>query len=104
MGKGSYGTVYKVQRVEDGGVYALKETDLGRMGPKERADAVNEIRVLGSMKHPNVVRHHETFVSGRHVSQNSDIECCCTSLVDSSHESITGPIHEQCISSIVKYH
>ena len=64
MGKGSYGTVYKVQRLEDGGVYAMKETDLSRMGPKERADAVNEIRVLGSMKHPNVVKHHETFVSG----------------------------------------
>jgi hypothetical protein len=45
-------------------VYAMKETDMSRMGAKERADAVNEIRVLGSMKHPNVVRHHETFVSG----------------------------------------
>jgi NIMA (never in mitosis gene a)-related kinase len=64
LGKGSYGTVYKVQRLEDGGVYAMKETDLSRMGPKERGDAVNEIRVLGSMKHPNVVKHHETFVSG----------------------------------------
>lgn len=68
LGKGSYGTVYKVQRLEDGGVYAMKETDLSRMGPKERGDAVNEIRVLGSMKHPNVVKHHETFVSG---------ECAC---------------------------
>jgi NIMA (never in mitosis gene a)-related kinase len=67
LGKGSYGTVYKVQRLEDGGVYAMKETDLGRMGPKERQDAVNEIRVLGSMNHPNVVRHHETFVSGEAV-------------------------------------
>lgn len=64
LGKGSYGTVYKVQRMEDGGVYAMKETDLTRMGAKERQDAVNEIRVLGSMKHPNVVKHHETFVSG----------------------------------------
>jgi NIMA (never in mitosis gene a)-related kinase len=64
LGKGSYGTVYKVQRLEDGGIYAMKETDLSRMGAKERQDAVNEIRVLGSMKHPNVVRHHETFLSG----------------------------------------
>eukprot|EP00775_Hariotina_reticulata_P014593 gene14593-14724_t len=64
LGKGSYGTVYKVQRLADDGVYAMKETDMGRMGPKERADAVNEIRVLGSINHPNVVRHHETFLSG----------------------------------------
>jgi serine/threonine protein kinase len=65
LGKGSYGTVYKVQRLADDGVYAMKETDMGRMGPKERADAVNEIRVLGSINHPNVVRHHETFLSGK---------------------------------------
>lgn len=58
------GTVYKVQRLADGGVYAMKETDLGRQGPKERSDAVNEIRLLGSLAHPNVVRHHETFLSG----------------------------------------
>lgn len=52
LGKGSYGTVYKVQRMADGGIYAMKETDLGRMGPKEKADAVNEIRVLGRYEHP----------------------------------------------------
>jgi NIMA (never in mitosis gene a)-related kinase len=73
LGKGSYGTVYKVQRLADGEVYAMKETDLGRMGPKERADAVNEIRVLGSMGHPNVVRHHETFLAGARLQLN----CCC---------------------------
>jgi NIMA (never in mitosis gene a)-related kinase len=70
LGKGSYGTVYKVQRLADGEVYAMKETDLGRMGPKEKADAVNEIRVLGSMSHPNVVRHHETFLAGARQEQH----------------------------------
>jgi NIMA (never in mitosis gene a)-related kinase len=45
-------------------VYAMKETDLGKMGQQERADAVNEIRLLGSLSHPNVVRHHETFLAG----------------------------------------
>jgi NIMA (never in mitosis gene a)-related kinase len=75
LGKGSYGTVYKVQRLADGEVYAMKETDLGRMGPKERADAVNEIRVLGSMGHPNVVRHHETFLAG------GGLGSCCSAAV-----------------------
>lgn len=65
LGRGSYGTVYKVQRQADGQVYAMKETDIGRMGQQERMDAVNEIRLLGSLQNPNVVRHHETFLAGR---------------------------------------
>lgn len=32
---------------------------------------VNEIRVLGSLRHPNVVRQHEAFVSGASPSSPS---------------------------------
>ncbi|GBF91611.1 hypothetical protein Rsub_04351 [Raphidocelis subcapitata] len=64
LGRGSYGTVYKVQRLADGQVYAMKETDIGKMSQQERNDAVNEIRVLGSLSHPNVVRQYETFMAG----------------------------------------
>lgn len=74
LGRGSYGTVYKVQRLADGQVYAMKETDLGAMGQRERADAVNEIRLLGSLDHPNVVRHHETFLAGAHNWQSRDTQ------------------------------
>lgn len=56
LGKGSYGTVYKVQRIQDEQFYALKETDLGSMNQNERADSVNEVRLLVSIDHPNVVR------------------------------------------------
>lgn len=70
LGKGSYGIVYRVKRLSDGGVYALKEADVRKMSPLERADAVNEIRLLASVKHPNVVRYHEAFLDGEHaVSQ-----------------------------------
>jgi hypothetical protein len=39
LGRGSYGTVYKVQRLADGQVYAMKETDIGKMSHQERSDA-----------------------------------------------------------------
>jgi len=39
LGRGSYGTVYKVQRLVDGQVYAMKETDIGKMTHQERNDA-----------------------------------------------------------------
>lgn len=56
LGKGSYGKVYKVERESDKQLYALKEADLGSMSQAERADAVNEVRLLVSITHHNVVR------------------------------------------------
>lgn len=64
LGKGSYGIVYRVKRKSDGVVYALKEADVRKMSPVERMDAVNEIRLLASVKHQNVVRYHEAFLDG----------------------------------------
>lgn len=55
LGQGSYGKVYKVQRLTDGQEYALKETDLAAMSQAERGDSVNEVRLLVSINHPNVV-------------------------------------------------
>ncbi|KAK9810092.1 hypothetical protein WJX72_004681 [[Myrmecia] bisecta] len=64
LGKGSYGTVYRVKRLSDGGIYALKEADVKKMSQVERMDAVNEIRLLASVKHPNVIKYHEAFLDG----------------------------------------
>lgn len=36
------------------------ETDL--LGPKERRDAVNEVQVLSSLKHPYIISYKESFV------------------------------------------
>lgn len=55
LGKGSYGSVYKVQRISDGLIYAVKEADVSKMTQLERIDAVNEIRLLASIQHPNIV-------------------------------------------------
>lgn len=80
LGKGSYGIVYRVKRLSDGGVYALKEADVRKMSPLERADAVNEIRLLASVKHPNVVRYHEAFLDGKAGPQSAhnSYETCYT--------------------------
>ncbi|CAG9466460.1 unnamed protein product [Pedinophyceae sp. YPF-701] len=64
LGKGSYGSVYRVKRISDGKVYALKETDVKHMNQTERAEAVNEIRLMASVMHPNVVSYHEAFIDG----------------------------------------
>ncbi|KAA6377657.1 MAG: putative G2-specific protein kinase nimA [Streblomastix strix] len=62
LGKGSYGSVNSVRRIADGKMYALKEINIKPMSHSEREDAVNEIRILASFKHPNIIRYREAFV------------------------------------------
>jgi len=62
LGKGSYGSVSKVERITDGQVYALKEVNIRRLAPREREDALNEIRILASIKSRNIARYCDAFV------------------------------------------
>ena len=57
IGEGLYSTVYKVRRAEDNSVYALKQVKLIDMPNKEVYNAVNEIRILASVRHPNVIAY-----------------------------------------------
>jgi hypothetical protein len=75
LGKGSYGRVYKVERESDKQLYALKEADLGSMSQAERGDAVNEVRLLVSISHLNVVR----------VPRHGLLKACSASLGRSAH-------------------
>ena len=62
LGKGSYGEVFKVRALADGFDYALKSMSLRDFSPRERKEALNEIRLLASLYHPSIVRYCESFV------------------------------------------
>lgn len=62
LGDGAYSTVYKVRRIEDGNVYALKRVKMGGLSSKEKDNALNEIRILASVKHPNVIGYKQAFI------------------------------------------
>ena len=62
LGKGSYGTVFKVRRVSDGNCYALKTVDLSALNQRQREDAVNEIRIMASVTSPFIVKFHEATI------------------------------------------
>jgi NIMA (never in mitosis gene a)-related kinase 1/4/5 len=62
LGTGSYSEVYKVQRKSDGMIYALKKVSLENLSQKERENALNEVRILASIKHENIVGYKESFV------------------------------------------
>ena len=61
IGEGSYSTVLKVQRIADGNIYALKRVKFYKLSDKEKENALNEIRILASVKNKNVISYKEAF-------------------------------------------
>lgn len=62
-GDGAYSNVFKVKRLEDGKFYALKMVKLSHLSDKERENAINEVRILASVNHPNVIQYKEAFIN-----------------------------------------
>jgi NIMA (never in mitosis gene a)-related kinase len=61
IGKGSFGKVYRAVRISDGQEYALKELEIKTMNQRERDDALNEVRLLASIKHAHTIRYYDAF-------------------------------------------
>lgn len=77
LGDGAYSKVYKVKRKADDQHYALKMVQLKNLSDKERENAINEVRILASIKHPNVIMYKESFLD-----VNSESLCIVMELVD----------------------
>ncbi len=60
-GDGSYSSVYKVKRSEDGLEYALKKVKISHLSDREKENALNEVRILASIKHSNVASYKQAF-------------------------------------------
>jgi NIMA (never in mitosis gene a)-related kinase len=64
IGKGSYGKCALVQDRE-GKNFVMKVIDMARMDTKQRKDAINEVKVLSSLKHPYIISYRESFTEGK---------------------------------------
>ena len=61
IGDGSYSCVYKVRRLEDQLEYALKKVKMLNLSDREKENALNEVRILASIKHKNVASYKQAF-------------------------------------------
>lgn len=61
LGKGAFASVFKCKRIKDGNIYAMKRVNFWNMNSKERDNALNEIRILASVQHPNIIGYKESF-------------------------------------------
>ena len=61
IGSGAFSTVSLVKRKQDNTIYALKRVELSKMKKNERDNALNEIRLLASVNHINIIAYKESF-------------------------------------------
>jgi len=54
--------VYKVVWKSNNKVYALKKVKIAGLSEKEKENALNEVRILASIKKPNVISYKESFI------------------------------------------
>jgi NIMA (never in mitosis gene a)-related kinase 1/4/5 len=62
LGEGSYSVVYKVLRKTDSHIYAAKKVKFNSLNSRDKQNALNEIRILASISHPNIVGYKEVFI------------------------------------------
>ena len=92
LGDGAYSKVYKVKRIADGQEYALKMVLLKNLSEKEKENAVNEVRILASIRHPNIISYKEAFID-----KASESLCIVMEIVDAGdlYGSITKNLNRQ---------
>ena len=61
VGEGAFASVYRVKRMDDGNIYAMKRIKIIQQQPKEIKNTLNEIRILASVNSPYVINYKEAF-------------------------------------------
>eukprot|EP00931_Biecheleriopsis_adriatica_P104333 TRINITY_DN79016_c0_g1_i1.p1 TRINITY_DN79016_c0_g1~~TRINITY_DN79016_c0_g1_i1.p1 ORF type:complete len:840 (+),score=193.39 TRINITY_DN79016_c0_g1_i1:89-2608(+) len=65
LGRGSYGCAVLVRERQTRKQRVVKEIDLSRMPASAQREAKNEVDVLKSLSHPNIVAYCDSFMEGR---------------------------------------
>ena len=61
VGAGAFGEVYAATRASDGLHCVLKFVTVAGVDPKQQHEALNEVRLLSAIAHPQIVSHFESF-------------------------------------------
>ena len=74
LGKGAFGSVTIVRRKEDNKIYAMKRVKIGRLSQKEKNNSFNEVRLLASLDHKNIIGYKEAFFDDKSKTLNIVME------------------------------
>ena len=76
LGKGAFSVVYLVKRKADQKEYALKSIIMDKLKENDQQNSVNEIRILASVSHPNIIGFKEAFWNDKNKTLNIVMEYC----------------------------
>ncbi|XP_025020498.1 eukaryotic translation initiation factor 2-alpha kinase 1 isoform X1 [Python bivittatus] len=62
LGKGGYGTVYKVRNKLDSQFYAIKKILIKKATKRDCMKVLREVKVLAQLQHPNIVGYHTAWM------------------------------------------
>ena len=74
LGKGAFGSVSIVKRKEDQKIYAMKRVTILNLGEKEKDNSFNEVRLLASLRHKNIIGYKEAFYDEKSSTLNIVME------------------------------
>jgi NIMA (never in mitosis gene a)-related kinase len=74
LGSGAFSTVSLVTRKQDKKIYALKCVQISKLSPVERQNSLNEIRLLASINHKNIISYKESFYNEENHTLNMILE------------------------------
>ena len=74
LGKGSFGMVCLVKRKFDGKTYAMKRIKIVQLSEKDKENALNEIRILASLSHKNIIGYKDAFFDQKSKTLNIVME------------------------------
>ncbi|KAL5016244.1 hypothetical protein ScPMuIL_005833 [Solemya velum] len=65
VGRGAYGTVHLCRRLSDKKAVIIKQIPVEQMTKEERQAALNEVKVLSMLSHPNIIEYYENFLEDK---------------------------------------
>ena len=74
LGKGAFGSVSIVKRKEDQQIYAMKRVKIINLPKKEKDNSFNEVRLLASLSHKNIIGYKEAFYDEKSSTLNIVME------------------------------
>ena len=91
IGEGAYSSVHKIKKKSDGKIYALKKVRMHNLKDKEKENALNEVRILASIEHPNIISYKDAFFD--------EMSGCLCIIMDYAEHGDLQKIIDACIKS-----
>lgn len=68
LGKGSFGTVFKVKRKYDKKMYVIKQINISQLNKNLTTVALNEVQILSSLENPFIVKYFDSFIDKNYLN------------------------------------